>query len=1236
MKTKIFKITFLIFIFIYIVNGHSQISDSIWSDVIVYMEPDTCYPGIMNGIPSRDLEPETIWLSTGWPASGGIPYDIVYVEDEIDPYMDSRIFIYTERKLLSINMFDFDNRYTWGNTIELTEFGSQTLYKLTQPILPRSREKHLAYNPDKHELYCLTQDLKIFVIDPYSVEKIGEIIPSTDISLLDWAILKYDPFSKLLFLGLSQIHSYTPEAELIAFNTTDYSMEYSINDLEYLDDYAFNPVYPITYLSSSTEIQVRNTLSGSIINTYTMDCDMGVIFNAFNASPALNKTYCLPESESISQCQALIFNGNDTSPQTMPLEKGNFGCGTYNAASNKVYIGYTYANQLYPSGFMSFNPDGTLLQDNPLADYDIIMDMVNLEERVFITTKDHIYCCKNGTYYSSYTLNSPDSYFYRIAATIYNNIPRIWATSMMDQSLQVAYVPSQFSNIEWYEPELISGAALQGFFNHSDQKLYCYYGMPDGDHKFMYIYDPTTEDIASAKIDHDPTGVVIDEETNTIYFSTYQNNFIKRYEASSNSWLEPIILPEGYSSCYEMYLSNRLLYCTAKYNQEYGGLPRVLVYDTEEPLTDPEIIYIPGFIADPHRIVAHYTVDEAGRVYVSVRFAGSDKGRVFRINDDFSIIDCGINFEHPDEILFDHLHDKILLKYLDSAIITILNFEAYPPSFQNFYPREGYKIIDMEIDPLSNLIYFDYNDPGQNGYIDIYTTDGTFMKTVQVGYRAMALKYNPLNGLMYVHVPVNFTANRKEQIWSIAPASFDVYSMDLEQNEGHWRNGYYLTDLIHDDENNKIYTVSAHGNIKVITCSKDQITLDPGKWNWISFPRLEREGDDPVPAQPILEGINPFPDSLTMLNRALQNTEPPTKFILYKYPNWSGDLLNVQSTYGYKLIAYNEDISYLPMTGSILDPETEITIYDGHENWVGYFLPETQSPFDAIPEEVLSHLKYIRAQYWSCLNYSFIAPPPKSTESSIGNWRCECNQGRIEMQYNDMVILMLGNTEEQTFSWNRAGSGGANNNKVAAEYFVYKEKEDYEALFIDLDSIDLPDEIGAFAGDSCIGATKVLPGDTSAMICAYTQGFEGEEISFELIYPTKATRPMVDDYLVFNDQTRINENRKIRIGEKKQFYLVSFSKKFDNTGLMNATWIHCLPNPARDEATIVYFVPDETSVRISLANILGKEIRNWDQEQQTAGEYNLKFKTSTIPAGYYLVSLTAGNQTCAEKLLIIH
>ncbi|HPM93133.1 MAG TPA: T9SS type A sorting domain-containing protein [Bacteroidales bacterium] len=1231
MKTIFFKISWLIFTLINLVNGYSQINNSTLSDEVIYLDPDTCYPGLANGSPSRDQGPETVWLNTGLPISGGIPYDIIYVEDEIDP-LNSLIFIYTERKLLTYYMFE----YIWGPTIDLTEYGSQTLFKLTQPLLSNSREKHLAYNPVKHELYCLTQDLKILVIDPFSLVTapiIREIVPNTDIGLLDWAILKYDPVSQYIFLGLCRYHD-ASEAELMAFNTTDYTFEYSIHNGN-LTDVSFNPnpYYSILYLSSNSEIQLRNTLDGSLINSYPMPCSMGVIFNAYNESTGLNKTYCLPKSNIIVEDNALVFTGNNTNPQTKSMAKGNFGCGIYNALSDKVYIGYTSIGTL-PSGFISFDPDTENMTDHELTNDDILMDMANLEERVFISTRDHIYCCKNGTNYPDYTLDSPDSYFYRITTTNFFNYPRIWATNLMDQSLQIANAPAEFINLEWYEPEPFSGAALQGFFNHTDQKLYLYYGKRDGDHKFMYIYDPATADITSVRIDHNPTGVIVDEVTNIIYFSRWLDNFIKRYDADGNSWLQPINLPEGFSFCNEMYISDRMLYCVTKINQGEVDAARLLIYNLDEPLAEPEIIDIPCFSPSGYPIVAHYTVDNIGRIYISIRFVEKNQGRVIRINEDFSMTDFGINFVEPDEILYDPLQHRILLKYLESDNISILDFEASPHSYQNFQPREGLAIIDMEIDPISNLVYFDYNDIQQNGYIDIFTTNGIFVKTVQVGYLALALKYNPNNGLMYVHVPENHAADRKEQLWSIDPGTFDVYSMDLGQNEGHWRNAVYLTDLILDEENNKIYSVSAHGNIKIINCSNDQLTLQPG-WNWLSYPRLDRSQGAPAPEEVLQQ--NYFSVGYENLLMTYYNyLWHPTNLASVTWEEgpagWTYDgLTEVYSERGYKIHLLPEQSRILDLTGTILDRASTFLLYAINPNWIGYFLPITQSPFDAIPEEFLNKITRITGQYWSCFKKDPL-PPLKSSGSL---WGCACQQGRIELKYGDMITV---NTVEEigAFHWQYGGIFASVEPKAPSLYFQYEEQPAYDAIFIELDTLNLPEEIGAFAGDSCIGATTVLPSDTMALICAYTEGFEGEEITFELLYPTKSARPRCRDYSVLNTTTGIREKRRIVAGENQPYFLVSLKSQENIPADEAAFNVNVRPNPARDEFTVSYFSGEEALVELSLINTLGLPVRSWQRGIQGAGSYSIMISTTGLPSGCYYLKVKAGNAVEIQKIIIIH
>jgi hypothetical protein len=304
-----------------------------------------------------------------------------------------------------------------------------------------------------------------------------------------------------------------------------------------------------------------------------------------------------------------------------------------------------------------------------------------------------------------------------------------------------------------------------------------------------------------------------------------------------------------------------------------------------------------------------------------------------------------------------------------------------------------------------------------------------------------------------------------------------------------------------------------------------------------------------------------------------------------------------------------------------------MTLYENKDNWMGYFLPYPQDPFGAIPESVLDNLDYMWGQHWSCFNEK---PYP---DGSGGLWRCACNEGKIELNYGDMVVLH--SRIEQPLVWIQSGNGVQGDGKGAAEFFTFEEQAQYDPIYVEMDTMNLPEEIGAFAGDSCIGATKVLPGDTTVLICAYTEGFEGEEITFEQYYTTKALRPAVDDYMVLNTHTGIMEKRRIIAGENQPYFLVSFRKEAGITASDTPPWIQCHPNPAGDNVTVSYFNPTVINVSIQLLNLLGREIQRFEFRQQNPGNYEFNLNTSGLQPGYYLIKLTTGNQSTSTKQLIM-
>lgn len=1160
----------------------------------------------LNLMQGQDLFIENIYVPNE--NSQASPHSIIYND------INNLIYVYTGQKIVMIDKSSGDIH---GSLI----VGETGYFSSCYSSLERTNK--LAFDHDNNRLFCANEDDKLLVIDCsdiYNHEIIQEfsspnpllssfIYLNSEIDRIFWVQNNFNLESESFLVGINTNSLETTGIytilghhifDLIFCRQNDYiALSADLNnsasgEISLLDPYTLSHYdsYLLTEYSPNKLIYIEE--ASRLYCIWTNNNGTNSMLNSFFINPDLNQIRYQPDHSIIN----------------FPLFSSESAC----------YLGGTI-HYIYFAGKAASGGFKLVIVDylEPISGEPIVAEFeMNHVDQVIANINS------NRIYSSGYTISR--IYESEIENTISaegcsNHLIQVGSNQIAISNIEGNSVDLYTTSLDLESKSYLGDCILKGLHNHTYQKNYWISDFTPFSESYMSIQDLSDNSFNSIPIGR------------SIYDFTYHKNS-ENLIISNHDWEESTItVIDGQSDNVLEFPSNQVNVLQAGQNNfTYLGGLNVL-----------ESIDMTNFLMNP---ISNNQMSEYNIIDLELISNGNCLALVTIVNEwgcklaeidqsTNSIIGSAHSFDinpmSSNGIYYNKFKNQVYI--LSEYSVSIINLSTYSVIGTIFTSNV---IAECHYSPQSDkIIICDITE-----FISFY--NGSSFDLLQAVilpnmYSHISSFYNASNDRVYLQTFGwdGITYKHKVRLLSYQCSNHQLSSNTyLYQNQVE-NSSTQSAKMVFDENTNYLYIPNQGlGNISIVECPGDEIVLQPGVWNWISFPRLKRENGDPL-ARPIMESIRPFPTHLSMINRPLQDANPLTYDITYNYPSWYGDLENVKSTFGYKLETTNNVISYLPMTGTVLDPETEITIFDGHENWVGYFLPETQSPFDAIPEEVLPHLKSIRAQYWSCLNYAFIAPPPKSTASSIGEWKCLCNQGRIEMEYNDMVILTLGNTYEQTFAWNRAGGGGALINKDAPEYFQFSEQPDYEAIFIDLDSIDLPDEIGAFAGDSCIGATKILPDDTAAMICAYTQGFEGEEISFELMYSTKTTRPVVDDYLVFNNNTRINENRKIIIGEKQPFYLVSFNKSNTNTEMINPTSIHCLPNPAGNEAIIAYFIPGESKVQIRLSNSLGKEVIQWNQGKQTPGNYQLKLNTSELPAGYYLVSLYSENKTCTEKLLIV-
>ena len=433
-------------------------------------------------------------------------------------------------------------------------------------------------------------------------------------------------------------------------------------------------------------------------------------------------------------------------------------------------------------------------------------------------------------------------------------------------------------------------------------------------------------------------------------------------------------------------------------------------------------------------------------------------------------------------------------------------------------------------------------------------------------------------------------------------------------------------------------------------CIKEEvISLNPldnqtrKSFTWLSFPRLTNNNATPV--NYVLGGDNIVPNTYpynynnnSYLQNLPLNSQSNTDFITSIYNGyWTSNtgLDNCQSTLGYKLsLMYNANPNQavkLYLHGNALSPSDSINTLYGNdkENWIGYWLYQEQSPFDAIADDVLDELTEIKAQNWFCYkDWSMGQQNPQ--------WICGVGKGvnAPNLNYGDMVILKSSN-DISNFQWQWGNKQTLSEIKSATEHYQYDEEADYTAYLIEIDTANRPDEIGAFIGNTCIGASKVLSSDTLVLIRGYDTDTTGMVYFVEYFNSQKSSKPALKEYYVKNHYQPGWQKRSINAAEKEGHYLISFKRKKTVSPVNNDNdfVLKVYPNPAQNSLTVEYTTSGEVNTTLEIYDITGKKIINL-QTRMTAGMHQNVINTQTLKNGIYLLRLSIRNKTAVKRFVI--
>jgi hypothetical protein len=399
------------------------------------------------------------------------------------------------------------------------------------------------------------------------------------------------------------------------------------------------------------------------------------------------------------------------------------------------------------------------------------------------------------------------------------------------------------------------------------------------------------------------------------------------------------------------------------------------------------------------------------------------------------------------------------------------------------------------------------------------------------------------------------------------------------------------------------------------------------KWNWVSFPRLQRDGNEPVAADSVLMNIEPFPTYLELkgyVNGAYVN-------LIYDNEYWYHyGLYDIVSTSGYKLWTSNTDNSYLPLDGNRLAPDIPITLLgEPYWNWIGYWLPQTLMSDVAFGDE-WDNVRYIKGEDY----FYFDGSQERGGNSATYTW------GPIPMRYGKGYMVQVHNTI-QNFQWNNSDAKISPPEKSAPQNFDYTDKPDYEAIdIVDIDESII--EIGVFEDDICVGAAVVDSG--RAQILAYTDfaNRDENELTFQIVYG-RGDKQEVKSYLVYDFAIGEYVERKLIAG-RQGYSIVRLNSGEDITIPNTVSLSQNIPNPFNPDiigTTISYALPEESVVEISVYNIRGQRVKTLVSGKTAPGRYSITWNGKNdndkrLGNGIYFYKLSTGKKKIIKKMLLMH
>jgi hypothetical protein len=420
----------------------------------------------------------------------------------------------------------------------------------------------------------------------------------------------------------------------------------------------------------------------------------------------------------------------------------------------------------------------------------------------------------------------------------------------------------------------------------------------------------------------------------------------------------------------------------------------------------------------------------------------------------------------------------------------------------------------------------------------------------------------------------------------------------------------------------------SQADMGVYPYERDHFNLS-ARYCWICFPRLDvsdevnnGENDDYVLVDAAMDNYwETLPEDVYIYDE--DDPLPPNEACYGEESendlDWDPETYSFFSFRGIKVCAGEQ----FYIGGYLMDPTYEFDdLTADQDNWLGYFLEDSQHVEDAIDSGFLDDILEIRTQTWSMIR-----------ASTAIEWQIYPS---YTFNYGDLVIIKPDVTISD-FKWEQPARDITEPvYRPRAEYFTFEEEIDYMSIIAEFSPQDMPQEVAIFVNDVCKGAQVVE--DTLCQICAYIlEEDPGSEIEFELWDGERSIRKPL--YNVLNNVTGEISGTKLVTGSPGSYYYVSFK---DDTELPPAIKynLRVAPNPFNPSTAICFELENESEIKLSIYNVKGQIVKTLVNETYRPGAYQVIWdgddqSGQKMSSGVYFYRMECGEDVINSKMLML-